>query len=249
MKNENKGIKMFYEINNIKIPLISTGTSPFIGAGQFGKNALIWRKKFLENEQEILKILKAGYEEGARGIEVIPIGKILEAAKIMRETYKDYIITGSTYPGHDNGIKKLLAIETKIIFVHGIISDKRDNKLIKLIDEISSLGIIPGVATHDPIKTIIHVSNNLPDVKLFLVPFNAIGRFMGDKSKLEKIVDDLKDKIFIAMKSLAAGKIEPLKAFNYIKNHNIAALTIGMVSEEQARESTKLALKALTTKQ
>ena len=37
---------------------------------------------------------------------------------------------------------------------------------------------------------------------------------MGEQKKLENIVNSHKDHYFIGMKTLAAGKLEPLKAFD-----------------------------------
>ena len=45
------------------------------------------------------------------------------------------------------------------------------------------------------------------------------------------------------MKTLAAGKLAPIKAYEYISKHNICCTTIGMVSVDEALESTEIALK------
>jgi len=49
----------------------------------------------------------------------------------------------------------------------------------------------------------------------------------------------------MGMKTLDTGRLEPEKAFEYISNHNICAVAIGMVEVEEAKSSTKIALKAL----
>lgn len=236
-------IKIFCRIDNTDIPIVSTGTSPFIGAGQFGTNAYLWRKQFLNNPDAIIEILESSYEKGSRGIEVIPSGRILDAAEIMSEKYDDYVITGSTYPGKDPRINSLIEIGAKLIFVHGMISDDRGKELISLLDEISEYGIIPGIATHDPLTTISYCLENSLNVRVFLIPFNATGFLMGNQKELEDLVDNTKKVYFIGMKTLAAGEIDPEYAFQYISNHNIIAVTIGMVTKEQAVESTKIALK------
>ena len=124
-----------------------------------------------------------------------------------------------------------------------MVADKVDEKLEKLIDEIESLGIIPGIAAHNPVSTLEYAFKNLPNVKAFLIPFNARGYLMGNQIELEKIVDSHKNHHFIGMKTLAAGKLDPKQAFEYISKHNICCTTIGMVSVDEARESTEIALK------
>ena len=163
----------------------------------------------------------------------------------MSQTHSHFVITGSTYPGADPKIEILIEEEAKIIFVHGLISDQKETDLLKLLDEISNYGIIPGIATHEPIPTIKHCIENSLNVKVFLIPFNLEGFLMGDVNELEEIVDKTKNFYFIAMKTLAAGVINPELAFKYIGNHNICAVTIGMVTKQQAEESTKIALKSL----
>ncbi len=241
-------IKLYCKIDGIDIPLVTTGTSPFIGAGQFGRNGLKWREKFLNNSEVMVEILEASYQAGARGIEAVPVGKIIEASRIMVETHSDYVVTGSSYPGRDSGIEALVEIGAKLIFVHGIISDKKGRKLIKLLDDINSRGVIPGIATHDPIPTIKYALENSLNVKAFLIPFNAKGDFKGNPKELEKIVDTTRNCFFIGMKTLAAGILAPKTAFEYISKHNIIAVTIGMVTVQEAKLSTEIALDFLNKK-
>lgn len=229
----------------MSIPIVSTGVSPFAGAGQFGKMARVYRRKFLNHTDAMLEILEASYEVGGRGIETLSYGKILEAAKIMKETHDNYVITGSTLPGPDPRIEDLIDVNAQIIFVHASVSDKMDENLPKLLDDISSRGVIPGIAAHNPVSTLEHVFKNELNAKAFLIPFNAKGKFMGDQKGLEELIDKNKTHSFLGMKTLAAGKLEPQEAFEYISKHNICAVAIGMVEVEEAKFSTKIALEAL----
>ena len=194
----------------------------------------------------MVEILEASYQAGARGIEAIPIGSIIEASRIMVETYDDYVVTGSTYPGREPGIEDLLKVGAKLIFVHGMISDMKGRKVIKLLEEIKSRGIIPGIATHDPLSTINYALDNSLNVRAFLIPFNARGEFMGNVKDLEKLVDNTNNYHFIGMKTLAAGSLDPLTAYEYIAKHNICSVTIGMVTTEEAMISTKTAIEKLS---
>lgn len=199
----------------------------------------------MDNADAMLEIMEACYKVGGRGIEAVPAGAACDAIKTMKETHSDYVVTGSTLPGPDPNIEALIDVDAKIIFVHGIVSEKMDDRLNRLVDEIASRGVNPGIALHNAVPTLEYALENLPQVKAFLVPFNANGLYMGDKEALEKIVDNNKDKWFVGMKTLAAGKLEPLEAYDYISKHNICAVTIGMVTVEEAETSTKIALQAL----
>ncbi len=236
---------MFCKINGIDIPLVMVGSSPFAGSPQFGKNARIYRKKFLNHADAMLEILEASYEAGARGFHGVPLGKIGEAAKIMIETHGDYVYVGSSFPGPDPMLEDTIDVGAKIIFIHASVSDKKDNKFLKLLDDISSRDVIPGIAVHNPVPTLEFALENVKDLNCFLVPINARGFLMGNKKQLEELVDDNKDKYFFGMKTLAAGKVGPKKAFEYISKHNICFVILGQVDVEEAIVSTKVALEAL----
>jgi len=236
---------LFCKIQERDIPLVSVGTSTFIGAGQFGKNARIYRKKFLNKPEAILEILEACYQVGGRGIEAIPAGKIPDAIKIFSETHDDFVVTGSTFPGPDPLIDDLVEMNAQIIFVHASVSDQKNERLTRLLEQVSSRGVIPGIAIHNPVSTLNYAFENLPEIKTFLIPFNAKGIFMGNQKEVENLVDSHLNCSFMVMKTLGAGKIDPTKAYAYISKHNISCATIGMVTIEEAQISTEIALKAL----
>ena len=50
------------------------------------------------------------------------------------------------------------------------------------------------------------------------------------------------------MKTLAAGKLDPKIAFEYIAKHNICAVTVGMVDVQEAQNATEIALQAILNK-
>jgi hypothetical protein len=237
--------RIYCKIDGVEIPLVSTGTSPFFGPPTFGNRAQAYREKFFTNKDAMLEIMEACYEAGGRGIEAVPGGAVCEAVKIMKEIHSDYVVTGSTLPGPDLNLEDLIDVEAKIIFVHGAYSDRRNDKLLSILEEISSRGVIPGVATHSPISTINYVFENAPNVKAFLIPFNANGFLMQNKGELEELINNNKDCFFIGMKTLDAGRLKPKKAFEYISQHNICAVAIGMVETEEAKISTEIALDAL----
>ncbi|HUY00960.1 MAG TPA: hypothetical protein VMV49_15465 [Candidatus Deferrimicrobium sp.] len=230
----------FIELENQKVPRISIGTSPFMGAGQFGQLSLLWRATFLQNAELMAKLMMTSYQHGVKGAEVIPAGQIVEAALITRGHYPDFTIIASTFwetLANDFLIDKLINADSKIIFLHGSISDQRSIPLITpLLSKIRASGKIPGIATHYPQLTIPFIHQNKLDCSAILLPFNLRGEFMGDQKVVEELVNSL-DYFFVAMKSLAAGKIPPKKAFPYLGKNNISAVTIGLVSEEEIIET------------
>ncbi len=230
----------FIELESQQIPKISIGTSPFMGAGQFGQLGLIWRAEFLQNADKMANLMILSYKVGAKGVEAIPAGQILDAAMRAREKNPDFTILSSTLwesPANDYLIGKLIAVDAKIIFLHGSISDQRNINLIRpLLSKIRAAGKIPGMATHYPHRTIPFIHENKLDCAAILLPFNLRGEFMNDQKGVEQLVDSL-DYFFVAMKPLAAGRIPPKKAFPYLGEHNISAVTVGMVTEDEIIET------------
>ena len=241
---------MFVEIDGIpfNIPLVMVGSSPWAGAGQFGDKARVYKRNFLRKVDAMLEIMEATYEAGARGFHGVTIGKMGEAAKIMAESHVDYVVVGSCFPEPNSMLEEVIKMDPKIIFLHASISDKKDSDFLKMVDEVSSRGFIPGIAVHNPVPTLKFSLENAKDVKCFLVPFNARGFMMGKKKELEELVDNNKDKAFFGMKTLVAGRLKLEKAYEYIAQHNICSIVIGQVDIEEAKASTKVALEALQNK-
>ncbi|NVM53705.1 MAG: hypothetical protein HWN66_08375 [Candidatus Helarchaeota archaeon] len=239
----------FIELESQKIPRITIGTSPFMGAGQFGSLGLKWRAAFFQNAGKMAELMIHSYNEGAKGVEAIPAGQIIKAALIAKEKCPDFTIIASTLwesKKNDFLIEELIKVDAKIIFLHGSISDQRDLNLIKpLLSKIRATDKIPGMATHYPHRTISFIHQNKLDCSAILLPFNVRGEFMGDQNAVEKIVDSL-DYFFVGMKTLGAGKIPPMKAFAYLADHNISAVTIGMVTKEEITETVAEAKKVFT---
>ncbi|MFX1485592.1 MAG: hypothetical protein ACFFBS_00515 [Promethearchaeota archaeon] len=240
---------LFTDIEGKRIPLVSIGTSPFFGAGQFGIKALFWRQKFLHNPEEMANLMMDAYDAGSRGAHIIPLGKIPAAAGIVKDQYSEFVVIGSTPPNNImKGIEILEKMDARIIFVHGQIADLRSkNKLSGLLSEIRNAGAVPGIATHEPIETISFIENQGLDCPAILVPFNSKGYAMQNKPRLERMINS-STRFFIGMKVLAAGKIRPKAAFEYVGKHgNISAVTIGITTSQEAKESVHFALKCLNS--
>jgi hypothetical protein len=239
----------FIELEGHKIPRITIGTSPFMGAGQFGRFGLIWKAEFFQQPERMAELMIHSYNQGAMGAEVIPAGAIVQAAVLAKQNCPEFTILGSTlWERIENffHIDDLVDVDSKIIFLHGSISDAREVTLIKpLLKKIRLAGKIPGIATHYPLQTIPFIQEHKLDCPAILLPFNLkgqIGSQRWDQRALAELVDST-DYFYVAMKSLAAGMIPPRKAFPYLGKHNISAVTVGMVTKEEITETVTEARK------
>ncbi|MHA1268271.1 MAG: hypothetical protein ACTSPY_00670 [Candidatus Helarchaeota archaeon] len=239
---------VMFELNGIKLPTLMIGTSPFMGAGQFGVKGIEWRYKFLNNPNLMSELMTRAYECGALGVEMVDVGKIFEAIKLVRKKISSYTVIASTHWSNLN-IQKLVDVcKSKVIFLHGSISDKRELETINnFFDQIKEYkNVIPGIATHEPVRTIQFIQENKINCDIFLIPFNKAGFLMDDKRKLEEIVDN-NSASFIAMKPLAAGRLHPDEAFEYITEHNISGAAIGLVSIKEIEETIPIAINYFKT--
>jgi hypothetical protein len=69
------------QIGRAKIPRILLGTSPFVGAGQFGARAHEYYSQFYRNPRNITKIILKAANLGIAGIHVRPFNPVFEALK------------------------------------------------------------------------------------------------------------------------------------------------------------------------
>ncbi|MGZ7135687.1 MAG: hypothetical protein ACXVHY_07390 [Methanobacterium sp.] len=69
------------KINDKEIPRALLGTSPFIGAAQFGHRARLYQLDLYNQPENITKIIKKSYQLGITGIQLIPYEPVVQALK------------------------------------------------------------------------------------------------------------------------------------------------------------------------
>ncbi len=237
------------------IPRVLMGSSPFIGAGQFGYKAFGYAKKFLGNPENIVNLYGEAMNIGVKGYHLLGEEKVvnafLKAVKVHGEIF--YVI-GTVGMGSFKREMELLAkVEPGFLALHAMVFDKTIrakrfiDKLFVYMDEIKESGAVPGVATHRPGETIPLTDElNLP-MEFYLAPVNKTGIFMEPaKEKTLKAVKNTK-KAVIAMKCLAAGKINPEEAFRYIFSETrCEAAAVGIASSRELTETFKAAQSVLS---
>lgn len=232
------------KVEGVDIPRILLGTSPFLGAGQFGVRAYQYYKHFFENPRNITDLVIEAINFGVRGIQLVAYREIAEAIRRAQvETGAELVIVGSLpFDRPEDGLDCLSSLPTKVVLIHGEETDRLNFKVLESwLGRIRNLGFIPGVATHKPDIILPELLESKLDFQVVLLPFNAAGFLMGEK---EKVFDAVRrsDKSFIAMKPLAAGRLKPREALEYIFScEDIDSVAIGVASMEEVKETFSIA--------
>ena len=235
MKHERKYNKESY-VDGVRIPCLMLGTSPFIGAGQFGRRALEYRRRFYDNPSNMAGLIAEAVGLGITHVQAFGDEVIAKAIEDAREvTGKDIQVVGSI--GVDNFGRELeimRALGAKIIMTHALITDRLDDNFRKCLDRISEIAV-PGAVTHRP-GIVIPKLADFDNVKIIMAPINKTGKFMvpsADKA-LEAIKET--DKIVIGKKVLSAGSLGPREALEYVSRY-VYGVAIGVASSEELRET------------
>ena len=234
------------DIDGKEFPKILLGTSPFIGAGQFGAKSYVYYKQFYENPRNIAKIIIECVKLGCNAVQAICCQPILTAIQdAVRATDTQIFIMGSTGLGEiSNEIEAMKQLNAQSIVTHGSYTDrvinKNPEKLKRTLQGIKD-GII-GIASYTP-GTMIEKAAVIEEVKLMLVPFNKIGVFMDPSFESTLHAAESARRIgkkIIAMKSLAAGRLEPAVAFQFLKDR-VDGIAVGLTNMEEIKETLEVA--------
>jgi len=233
-------------IDGRMFPKILLGTSPFIGAGQFGAKSYVYYRQFYENPKNIVKIIIECVKLGCNAVQVICCPPILTAVQdAIRATDTEIFVMGSTGLGDiSDEIEKMKQLKAQSIVTHGSYTDrilnKNPEKLRQTLQGIKDG--ITGIVSHTP-GTTVEKAAAIEEVRLMLVPFNKIGIFMDPsfESTLQAVESTRRiGKKIIAMKSLAAGRLKPDEAFAFLKGR-VDGVAVGLTSLEEIKETLNVA--------
>ncbi|MDY6934742.1 MAG: hypothetical protein SVZ03_11065 [Spirochaetota bacterium] len=238
------------KIDNIEFPKISLGTSPFLGAGQFDSRALNYYSNLYNKPENMINIILKSLEMGINAVNVIAYRKIVDAVLKVSQISTQRIYSSLVIGIEDweEELRYAEELNSDIIYIHARISDSRRLSLIKeIIESIRRYDFIPGCATHNPATTIPFLDDSKLDISTYLAPINKIGRFMGKDSKSTLDIICNTPKIVIAKKALAAGRLDPLEALQYLTSQNkISGVALGIASVEEAQETLSIAKRLYT---
>ncbi len=238
------------QVGKARIPRILLGTSPFVGAGQFGSRATFYYKHFYENPENIVKIIFKAVDLGVMGVQVLPLPRIFDALRAAeRELGEKLTIVGTIGPEDPLGnIKDYQQFKTAAMLLHGQITDRRNTREIsKLLNEVHATNCLAGLATHFPSSTLNWLLETNLDIDLVMLPFNRMGMFMdAEPAKIVETIRRLRKPV-IGKKVLAAGYLPPKDALNYVAQQGcIDIVALGVASEKEAEETLSAAAAAFS---
>ncbi len=221
------------------------GTSPFLGAGQFGSRATEYFEHFHEHPENMVNLIMYSWKIGVRGIQAVAFPKVIEAIEIARKQGGiEPVVVGTLVPNEvESGIELLIRVNARVALLHGMETDHFDvDMLSHHLDLIRKAGMIPGLASHRVFPTLGKLIESKLDYQLLMLPLNPRGIMIGDVDSLLEELKKVKCPI-IAKKALGAGKIHPSESLPWLAEQNVAGVALGVASEAEAEETFGLALK------
>jgi len=232
---------MHREGNRLDLPKLMLGTSPFIGAGQFGSKSLDYRMRFFENPDNMTRLFVHSASIGVKAVQLVGYQPLVEALMKAEEIAGDFFVV-VTIPRGDfaSNLDLVSPLEPEFVSVHAQFCDENNSRLNEWIDMIMDIGAKPAASTHSPGSTI-PLLDEL-GFEAYLAPVNTLG--YGMEPDIESTLKALKQtkKAVIAIKPLAAGKISPEKSvFEYIYRY-ADSIAVGITSEKEMEETYSAAL-------
>ena len=236
------------KINDREIPRTLLGTSPFIGATQFGHRSRLYQLDLYDKPENILKILKKSHELGITGIQLVPYEPVVKALNWAMDEGYNFNIIGTVRQDCENEDIELLAqLEAKAMLIHGATTDGLNyDFLAEKLETISQTGAAAGLATHRPFNTTRSLleSSILDLFDIYMVPVNKLGYLMDTDAFIAKERAEFRDlinklnKTIIAKKTMAVGILTPSDAFDFLKTLDyVDLMTVGIASEAEAEET------------
>jgi len=238
------------EISGVELPRALVGTSPFIGAGQFGPRAFSYQAKFFNKPSAVAEVISATVELGVMGVQALPYPFIIKAIeRVEAEIGVDLAVVATLGPDDPSGDMLLFdGLDVRAFLTHGALTDgPKWPGLEELMEEVRSSGALAGYVSHRPMRALERIgSGELPRPDIVMLPFNAIGYMMdAPPETMTKALKHLGLKA-IGKKVLAAGRLGPEEALSFVLQYEqVASLAIGVASAEEAKETFGILAKLL----
>jgi len=223
------------------LPRLMLGTSPFIGAGQFGSKAPEYRRLFFEKPENMTRLFVHSAKLGVKSVQLVGYQPLVAALRKAQEITGDFFVA-VTIPRGDfaSNLGLVSSLEPEFVSLHAQFCDGIDAMLNEWIDMIKDTGAKPAASTHFP-GTTIPLLDKL-GFEAYLAPVNPIGYGMEpDVESTLRAIEHTKKKV-LAIKPLAAGKLSPDRSvFEFIYKY-ADSIAVGITSEDEMVETYSAAL-------
>lgn len=230
-----------FSVRGLEVPTVMLGTSPFIGAGQFGRKAEFYYNHFFLQPGNITEVVTHAIELGVNAIQVIGYPQVVEAVQeAEKKTGAELFLVGTVGLGSiEREIQLMLEAGAQGVIIHGSLADRDMAFARQHLVSLREQGLVTGIATHRPGMTIPRL-DAMEEVEIVLCPLNKVGRFMEPSVESTLQAIETTSKRIMAMKPLAAGRLSPQEAFSYISD-KVAGFAVGIASKEEAEETFQAA--------
>jgi len=237
---KNYGFETF-PVRGMEVPAVMLGTSPFIGAGQFGKKAESYYNHFFLRPENITRVVADAMVLGCNAVQVIGYAQVVEAVqKAAKRAAAELFLLGTVGLGSiEREIEMLLEAGAQGVIIHGSLADRDMAFAREYLSPLRERGLVTGIATHRPGMTIPRVEE-MEEVEIILCPLNKMGRFMEPSVESTLRAIESSSKMIMAMKPLAAGMLSPQEGLSYIADR-VAGFAVGIASREEAEETFEAA--------
>jgi hypothetical protein len=216
------------------IPQMMLGTSPFIGAGQFGARSLEYRRAFYDQPENMKRLFLTSARLGIKAVQLIAYQPLIKALQDAERVTGRFFKVVTIVENFREYLERVSVLEPEYVAPHAIFCDGLDPRLDEWIDDIREIGAKPAACTHNPGITIPRLGDS--GFEAYLAPLNPAGYMMRpDFDSVIRAVTET-DRLVIAIKPLAAGKLTPdASLFRFIYEY-ADSMAVGMTSEREIGE-------------
>jgi hypothetical protein len=242
----------YVQIGNTSFSKIVCGTNPFYGRAHFSSaRDAEYSKRF--NDVEIKNVVNACFDKGINTLESSANERIfgIFSELIVNHPGKQLSFIGSTRIDNTSTVKRhqekldmLIHNKSSICIIHSQYIEKElrgnsINGIELLLDIIHQHGLLAGISTHSNGVIELCERNKYP-IDIYMFPLNISGfaypGYAGHETPSERasLIKSI-EKPFIIMKALAAGRIPPSEALEFVhknmKSNDLLSIGFGSIDE------------------
>ncbi|RLI09589.1 hypothetical protein DRO32_00250, partial [Candidatus Bathyarchaeota archaeon] len=139
------------------MPRALLGTSPFIGAGQFGPRSAYYYASFYGRPDRVAEVISAAVELGVLGIQPLSYPFLVEAIRMAQaELGIELAVVATIGPSDPLGdLRMFEGLDLRAVLLHGSLTDASHGPEVEdLFGRIREEGLLAGYVTHRPMRAL-----------------------------------------------------------------------------------------------